>query len=125
MSFYEFSCDKCKLIWEKEASIAKAPKRAKCPKCKKQRERYYSSTPTLHFKGMDFYTNMSKARKFHRYGASKDDALRYYNESIKATNKRLNDKTSPYANMHFTEEVAKNMGAKKVSQRETREKIET
>jgi putative FmdB family regulatory protein len=124
MTLYEFKCEKCKTLWEKEAPMLKAPKRAKCPKCKKQRERYYSSSPNLHFKGMDFHTNRRKAQVFHKKGASKDDALKYYNDSIRATRKRLEDTTSPYSRMDFTHETAKKFGAKRVSDVETKRKVE-
>ena len=123
MTVYQYSCDKCKIYWELDFPLGQAPKKTLCLKYKKKRERFYSSSPQLIFKGMDFHTNRRKSQKFHQHGASKDDALRYYNESIKATNARLNEITSPYSKMAFTNKVAKNRGARKLSEREVRDKI--
>ena len=45
MIFYDFKCDKCNIIWEKDyPSIPKKPnKKIKCLKCGKWAERYYST----------------------------------------------------------------------------------
>jgi len=41
MAIYEFMCKECKLYFEKERPMNKAPSSSKCPKCKKQAKRYY------------------------------------------------------------------------------------
>ena len=73
MPFYRFECEKCEVFWEKKGSMDKPPKTSKCSICNKRRDRVFTS-PSLHFKGMDFYTNQAKAEKFKRDGMDKDTA---------------------------------------------------
>ena len=59
MPIYEYKCQNCDIIIEREAKIGTAPKKIKCKKCGKFCERYFS-TPLIQFKGSGFYCNDSK-----------------------------------------------------------------
>tara|TARA_R100000008_G_C3535261_1_gene141621 strand:- start:298 stop:747 length:450 start_codon:yes stop_codon:yes gene_type:complete len=61
MPIYDFVCYDCKLIFEKEYSMKKAPSRSKCPECNKLSSRDYQEI-AIHFKG-DCYTNRRKAQR--------------------------------------------------------------
>lgn len=90
MIFYDFKCDKCDIIWEKEyARIPKSAKKMKCPQCNKWAQRYYSanSCPTVKIAGTK-----------HKVGQS--DLNRVYNEMIDDSKERLKlqnqHKNTPY-----------------------------
>jgi len=76
MVFYSFECDKCEVYWEKEGSMSKPPKRSKCSLCNKQRPRVFTA-PSIHFKGMDFYTNKAKMEKYQKDGMDKETADKF------------------------------------------------
>lgn len=59
MPIYDFVCHDCKMYFEKEYSMKKAPSRSKCPECNKLSSRDYQDI-AVHFKG-DCYTNRRKA----------------------------------------------------------------
>jgi putative FmdB family regulatory protein len=61
MPIYDFVCHDCKLYFEKEYSMKKAPSRSKCPECNKLSNRDYQDI-AIHFKG-DCYTNRRKAQR--------------------------------------------------------------
>jgi len=56
MPIYDFVCHECKLLFEKEHSMLKAPSRSRCPECNKLSSRNYQEI-AVHFKGIDFHTN--------------------------------------------------------------------
>ncbi len=60
MSIYEYKCNKCNIIFEKNYTLGKAPKKNSCPICKKQCDRFFSP-PMIQFIGPGFYVNDSKA----------------------------------------------------------------
>ena len=57
MPIYEWDCEDCEISWEDMYdSYDAAPRKRKCPKCKKPRERLMSSFGAQ-FKGKGFYCN--------------------------------------------------------------------
>ena len=63
MPDYEFICHPCKLIWDKEYSMKKAPERSRCPECNKLSHQNWSNKQTaVHFIG-EFHTNKRLAEK--------------------------------------------------------------
>ena len=63
MPQYEFICHPCKLVWDKEYSMKKAPERSRCPECDKLSNQNWSNKQTaVHFIG-EFHTNKRLAEK--------------------------------------------------------------
>jgi len=44
MAYYEWVCKDCKLIWEREYDMGKAPDRTRCPECSKLSERHFDGS---------------------------------------------------------------------------------
>jgi len=75
---YEFICHPCKLIWDKEYSMKKAPGRSRCPECNKLSHQNWSNKETaVHFKG-DCHTNRSLIKK----GYSNEFELKRLGETL-------------------------------------------
>lgn len=91
MIFYDFKCDKCDIIWEKDyPSIPKKPnKKIKCLQCKGWAYRYFSTVgmPAVKIPG----TN---------HKVSRADVNNIYNEALEDSRQRLSKdyqmKNSPY-----------------------------
>lgn len=89
--FYDFKCEKCKIIWEKHYSTIgnKPRKKIKCPKCEKWAERYYSadSCPSIKIPGT-------------KHKVVRSDVEKIYTEAIDDSKLRLSKeqqmKYSPY-----------------------------
>jgi predicted nucleic acid-binding Zn ribbon protein len=114
-----FECDDCKVYWEKEAPMSKPPKRSKCSMCNKQRPRVYTA-PSIHFKGMDFYTNQAKAERFHRDGMDKETADKFLKSEGEYSKQRTRESARVYKRMvpNF-EKMVKEGTARKCSDKET------
>lgn len=108
MPIYEFKCEDCRLIFEKKASMKRAPKSAKCPECTKKVNRNFEAPPPVIFKGTDYRQNKAKFERFKRDGYTKDEAHRFYNESIKASKDCIQN--FRYRRYDWTHEVANAMG---------------
>ena len=80
---YEFICHECRLTWDKDGKISKPPKKSKCPKCKKLREKSIHA-PAFHMKGL-----------IHK--AKEGDVKNFYNEAIKDSKEYLANQKSPYS----------------------------
>jgi len=124
---YEFVCEDCKLIYEGKGSMAKPPKKKKCPRCHKFNNRAYLTPPAVHFatNDFDFETNRARNEKFIKEGMDKDTANEFYETSIKNSKKHVESGGSHYTKWapNFTE--LENRGvAKKVSQDEAKVKRE-
>ena len=63
MAKFEWICHDCKVVWDKEYRIGKAPSRSKCPRCKSLRDRNYQNMPAVHFKCYGFPDNDRKLMK--------------------------------------------------------------
>jgi len=90
---YEFICHPCKLIWDKEYSMKKAPARSRCPECNKLSEQNWSNKQTaVHFIG-EFHTNKRLSEK------SKTNDF-----ELERLGRALVDKTKESVNESSTEE---------------------
>ena len=61
MPEYNFVCHECRMFFDKEYSMKKAPWRSRCPECNKLSNRDWQEI-AVHFKG-DCHTNTSLARR--------------------------------------------------------------
>lgn len=95
MVFYLFECEACQISFDSEGSMAKPPKRRKCPTCSKYCNRIFTA-PSLRFIGNDFYTNRSKAEKFQRNGFDKVQAHEFYNSAIQHSKERMEEGWKDY-----------------------------
>jgi len=95
MVFYSFQCDECEVYWEKKGSMNKPLKTSKCSLCNKRRDRLYT-TPSIHFKGADFYTNRARSDKFKRDGMDKDTANEFLNTECKFSKDRTAESAKTY-----------------------------
>ena len=93
MPQYEFICHPCKLVWDKEYSMKKAPERSRCPECNKLSNQNWGNKQTaVHFIG-DFHTNKRLAEKS------------YTNDfELERMGRALVDKTKESINESSTEE---------------------
>jgi putative FmdB family regulatory protein len=84
MPTYEFSCDKCEIIFEHLYMTApkKTPKSRKCPQCGKLSEKILSAG-MFHMRGK-------------QYRLQKSDVTGFYNEAIKDSKNYLANMKSPY-----------------------------
>lgn len=122
---FEFICEECRLIYEKDASISKPPKRKKCPECGKMNPRAYITPPAVHFatNDFDFETNRAKNEKFIKYGMDPDTANEFYNDSIRNSRKRMQSGGEHYRRWKPNLENMEKLGlAKKVSADEANRK---
>lgn len=121
MSFFDYACEKCKIVWEKDYPIGKAPKTTKCPKCSVKGERYYGTAPAIHFKGNDFWTTRNANRKAN-IKTNQEDGDRFMREAIELSKDRLAaDRGEIYTRYNPTNELMKERGFKKLSNKEQSE----
>jgi len=135
MPTYQYLCEDCIIVWEKEASIGKAPKKIKCLECDSRCERFYDE---INFsfaddgcggaqnKGaMDFHSVKQRYRKFAVNGFDKDSANRFLKRSIAESGDRLAEKEGRYKKVDFNwEKMAKDGIVKRLSDKETSDKID-
>jgi predicted nucleic acid-binding Zn ribbon protein len=113
-----FECDKCEVYWEKQGSMSKPPKTSKCSICNKRRNRVFTA-PSIHFKGMDFYTNRARDEKFKRDGMDKDTANDFLNNACKYSKKRAKESGEVYKRVvPDFEKMVKEGTARKCSDKE-------
>lgn len=86
MAIYEFICNECEVTWDREASMAKAPRRTKCPSCKKLREQNFTKAPPVIYKGTNF---RDPGRKDIKARTNKQDLNEWYDSETKLTKERL------------------------------------
>ena len=100
MARFDYLCNKCDIIWEREAPVGKAPKRTKCPnKCGKFGNRYYGDQ-TLHVNwgsDTDFNTVRSRNAKYARDGMDKQEADKFLNDSIARSERQTNEGWQNYS----------------------------
>jgi len=104
MPEYNFVCHECKVFFDKEYSMKKAPWRSRCPECNKLSNRDWQEI-AVHFKG-ECHTNTSLARRAND-SVYEQKRLAYAlvdktKESLEtATTEQFYDKMSP--TKHFSE----------------------
>ena len=102
MAIYEFICKGCKVIWEREASMKKAPSRSRCPECKKLSERYWGNIPVI-FNGSDYHT--VKRNQHNLVYKDKAKAKEVKEGLVDIAKKQAEEQVSPYTNIVVKEGV--------------------
>ena len=135
MPTYEYLCEECSILWEKEARIGKAPKTTKCKECGKRAERYLSEI-TFSFKddgtgchtnpgARDFHTIKNRYRKFNEKGYDKTAAHTFYRRSIRETKERITDERARYKSVKIdVAKMAEDGHATKVTHKRQKEREE-
>ena len=127
MAIFEWICQDCNVYWERDLPVGKAPDRSRCPKCKKLSERYYANQNLQHSWGedRDFHTVRQRFKKHAEKGWDKTAADRWLEGSIQSSKDAMNDESFRYkpAQINY-EALARDGKARKLSDKETSEKIE-
>ena len=135
MPIFEWVCPECRIFWDRECKIGKAPKRTKCPECSKLSEKYWQNANIgLSFgddgcgnKGTganDFHTVRRRYQKHAEKGYDKDSANRFLRKQIEASRNSQDDDSFRYRPANFKyEKMAKDGLVKPLSDKETSEKI--
>ena len=117
MAIYEFICHDCKVIWEREAAMSKAPSRSRCPECKKLSERHWGDVPLV-FNGAGYYTNKRKQHKLVYEDKAKGKEVM---ENILDASKRMaEDKKTPYGSYTMNANGVKAFGGRRKTEAEKR-----
>ena len=127
MAIFEWVCQDCNIYWERDLPVGKAPDRTRCPKCNKLSERYYANQGVNVKWGddKDFQTVRSRYKKHAEKGYDKTAGDRFLNRSIKETKDAMNDESFRYRPAHLKyDKIAEDGMARKLSDKETSEKIE-
>jgi len=88
MTYYDWICHECEVIWEEDHPIGTAPKETRCEECGEMRGRNWGSVTTFAMKG-DCHTNRVRMRKYNNEGMDKDSAEEFYDTAIKASNRGI------------------------------------
>ena len=106
MAIFEWVCQECKIYWERDLPVGKAPDRTRCPKCNKLSERYYVNQGVNVKWGddKDFHTVRSRHKRHAEKGYDKTAGDRWLNRSIKDTKDAMNDESYRYKPMNFNYE---------------------
>jgi len=127
MAIFEWVCQECNIYWERDLPVGKAPDRTRCPKCNKLSERYYANQGVNVKWGddKDFHTVRSRYKRHAEKGYDKTAGDKFLNRSIEETKKTLNDDNFRYRPAHLKyDKIAEDGMARKLSDKETSEKIE-
>jgi len=136
MPTYEWVCRECKIFWDRECSLGKAPDRTRCPECKKLSSRYWQQQGVaISFKddgdgnrgsgAGDFHTVKRRYEKHAEEGYDQDSANKFLRRQIEASRSAQDDESFRYksANIDY-EKFAKEGKARKLNDKETAEKME-
>ena len=127
MAIFEWVCQECNIYWERDLPVGKAPDRTRCPKCNKLSERYYANQGVNVKWGddKDFHTVRSRYKRHAEKGYDKTAGDKFLNRSIEETKKAMNDDNFRYRPAHLKyDKIAEDGMARKLSDKETSEKIE-
>jgi len=127
MAIFEWVCQECNIYWERDLPVGKAPDRTRCPKCNKLSERYYANQGVNVKWGddKDFHTVRSRYKRHAEKGYDKTAGDKFLNRSIEETKKTMNDDNFRYRPAHLKyDKIAEDGMARKLSDKETSEKIE-
>ena len=127
MAIFEWVCHECLIFWEREASVGKAPARTRRPKCKSLSERYFANQNLQHSWGedRDFHTVRQRFKKHAEKGWDKTAADRWLTDSIQGSKDAMDNEQFRYkpAQINY-EKLAEDGKVRKLSDKETSEKIE-
>ena len=127
MPIFEWVCPECRIFWDRECKIGKAPKRTKCPECSKLSEKYWQNANVgISFgddgcgnRGTganDFHTVRRRYQKHAEKGYDKDSANRFLRRQIEASKNTQDDESFRYKSANFKwDKMAEDGVVKKLS----------
>lgn len=118
MVIYDFACDVCEIVWDKEGSMKKPPKRMKCPKCGKQKPRILVAPP-VHFKGPGFRTILH--RQIRDYN-NELNTKHFQEEAIKKSKERMATGWQHYSRMDIKPDQLQKLGVLKARRADKQDK---
>lgn len=118
MTYYDWICDDCCLLWEQDHPLGTAPKQTECPECGELRNRNWGSVTTFAMKG-DCHTNRMRQRNYWEKGMDKDTAEEYYAGAIKNTKAGIATGWQHYSKMTPNIKKGKELGL--ISERSDKE----
>lgn len=137
MAIFEWVCRDCNIWWDREYAPGKAPDRTRCPKCSTLSPRYWEQqnvaisfnddgTGNQNNPGVqDFHTVRRRYQKHFKNGYDKDSGNKWLHNSIDKTKKAMDDESFRYKSANIDwDKFADSRKLKKVSEDETRNKIE-
>jgi len=137
MAIFEWICRECKIYWDRDCAVGKAPNRTKCPKCKELSHRYWQNEGVgISFKDdgtgnqnnpgvQDFHTVRRRYQKFFKKGYDKDSANRFLHNQIDASKRWMDDESFRYKSAQIDyHKMAEVKGLRKVGADEARERME-
>ena len=127
MPIYEWVCKDCKLIWDRECAMGKAPDRTRCPDCKKLSERHFEGQNIGVAFGLDadFHTVRARAQKIEEKGFDKTAADRFLKNHIQHSKDAMNDERYRYKGVNIDyQKLARDGKFNKVSESEARKRRE-
>jgi len=114
MPTYEWICRECKIYWDRECRLGKAPDRTRCPECNKLSARYWQQQGVaVSFKddgcgnsgstAGDFHTVKRRYQKHAEDGYDQDSANRFLRSQIEASRNSQDDESYRYkaANINY------------------------
>jgi|15BtaG_2_1085339.scaffolds.fasta_scaffold00212_6 putative FmdB family regulatory protein len=121
MPIYEWECEDCKVYWEDMYdSYDDAPRKRKCPKCKKPRERLVSSFGAK-FKGSGFYCNDYGVNNY-RHSSQLDSIKEFERGAKEASAKRMDSGWQNYS--RYTPNIEQMKKDGRIKRRKTDKEIQ-
>ena len=138
MAIFEWVCRECKIYWDRECRVGKAPSRTRCPECKKLCNKYWQNQGVgISFRDdgrgnknnpgvQDFHSVRRRYQKFFKEGYDKDSANRFLHQHIDISKKWMDDESFRYKSAQIDyHKMAQARNLKKVGDHEAREKMES
>jgi len=136
MPTYEWVCRECKIFWDRECRLGKAPDRTRCPECNKLSSRYWQQQGVgVSFKddgcgnsgstAGDFHTVKRRYQKHAEDGYDQNSANNFLRRQIEASRNSQDDETYRYksANLNY-EKFVEEGKARRLTDKEALEKKE-
>lgn len=121
MTVYLFNCPTCDLFFEVEGSMAKPPKRKKCPECNKWGKREFTVPSIVTIK-----TIRTRSETYAKKGMDKDTANNFLNNEIKFSKERMKSGFQHYKKVTpNAENMIKTGVAKRLSPEQAEKKKQT
>jgi len=136
MPIYEWICRECSIYWDRELALGKAPDRTRCPKCNKLSSRYWQQQGVaVSFKddgtgnkgsnAGDFHTVKRRYQKHAEMGWDEKSSKTWLRKAARETKERTDSTEGKYKAMNIKwDKLAKDQGRKKLSDKETAQKVE-
>jgi hypothetical protein len=127
MATFDWKCDECKIFWDREYPVGKAPDRTRCPVCKKLSDRFWENQNLQHSWGddMDFHAHRARVKKFQEDGYDKTAGDRWLRRQISDSKAAMDDESNRYRRFDINwKKLAEEGKATKLNDKQTAEKIE-